>query len=52
MDITAGNDSAWGGVCTNDALLQTASLWESPTVRIEHDHSEMKLNAGCLRTKS
>ena len=31
VDITQGNDDAYGGLCTNDGLLQTKSVWETPT---------------------
>ena len=31
IDITIGDDTAYGGLCTNDALLRTSSVWEEPT---------------------
>lgn len=31
IDITVSDDTAYGGLCTNDAILQTSSVWEAPT---------------------
>ena len=32
IDITLGNDSAYGGLCTNEAIVQTSSVWETSGV--------------------